>query len=91
MCLKSFSVFDISDPQQPKRLSDGNLLGGPEMPSDIADVYFPEFKHPDLKQFALGCYHGLTSGFGVQTSGVTAHGSRLYIKSNTHLYCIGEK
>jgi hypothetical protein len=31
------------------------------------------------------------SGFGVDTSGVTCHGSRIYFKSQTHLYCVGEK
>jgi len=92
MCLKQFWVYDVADPARPKLLSEGNLIGGPETPTDIADTYFPEFHKPQLKKFGLGCYHGIGAGFGgAETSAVTAHGGRIYIKSNTHLYCIGER
>lgn len=91
MALLSFSVFDVSDPGKPRLVSSGNLLGSTDCPADIADRYFPEFAKPQWKIFALGCYRGLASHFGVRTGGVTAHGSRLYVKSQTHLYCIGAK
>jgi hypothetical protein len=91
MALEVFDVLDLSDPAKPKVVQEGNLLGGAEMAKDIADKWFPGFDTPELKRFALGCYRGISGEFGVRTSGVTAHDSRLYIKSNTHLYCIGEK
>jgi hypothetical protein len=91
MTIASFAVFDVSDPARPRLVSDRNLLGNADMPRDIADKYFPDFRKPDLKIFALGCYRGLGSYFGVRTGGVTAHGARLFIQSQTHLYCIGEK
>jgi hypothetical protein len=37
----------------------------------------------------LGAYKGIGAFFGVRTGGVTAQGSRLFIQSTTHLYCIG--
>jgi hypothetical protein len=89
--MKVFNVYDISDPANPKLVQSGNLLGGPELPCDIADKHVPEFAKREFKRCGLGCYQGINGSFGVRTSGVTAHGSRLYIKSNTHLYCIGEK
>jgi len=91
MVLAKFAVFDVSDPAKPKLVSDRNLLGGAGLPSDIADKYFPEFRRPEMKQFAIGGYLGIGGYFGVRTSGVTAHGRRLYIQSQTHLYCVGEQ
>jgi hypothetical protein len=92
MALAIFTVTDVTDTAQPAVLSKTpNLLGDAALPSDIADLYFPELKNPELKQWCLGCYRGMGSGFGVDISGVTCHGGRIYLKSQTHLYCIGEK
>lgn len=92
MCLASFTITDISDPAKPKVLSDKNLLGTSDMPVDIMDTYFPAIaKNPELKKLTVAGYHGVGCTFGVRLGGVTAHGSRLYIQSNSHLYCIGEK
>jgi len=91
LALGAFTVYDLSDPARPRLVSSKNLLGTADMPADIADKYFPEFRKPDSKLHALGTYRGLGAYFGARTSGVTAHGSRLYVQSQTHLYCIGEK
>ena len=56
MCMMVFTLLDISDPARPKKLSDGNVLGTADTPSDIADTYFPEFRSPSLKKLSLGCY-----------------------------------
>jgi len=92
MNLCRFGTFDISDPAKPKLLSAKSLLGTASFPVDIADTYFPAIaKNPDLKALTLGAYHGVAPGFGVYMAGVTAHGNRLFILSQSHLYCIGEK
>lgn len=92
MCLCSFTTVDISDPTKPRVISDKSLLGSAAMPADIADMYFPAIaKNADLKALTLGGYHGVAPGFGVYMAGVTAHGSRLYIQSQSHLYAIGER
>ena len=92
LCLAKFTIVDIANPAQPKVVSKDNYLGSSAMPVDIADTYFPGVvKNPDLKALTLGGYHGVASGFGVMLSGVTAHGNRLYILSQSHLYCMGEK
>jgi outer membrane protein assembly factor BamB len=92
MALATFTLVDISDPANPRALPGVNLLGGADMPPDILDKFFPATAaDPALKVHTLGCYHGLPSWFGVRMGGVTAHGNRLFILSNSHLYCIGEK
>jgi hypothetical protein len=92
MCLANFTVTDIADPTKPKVVAKQNLLGSAAMPTDIMDTFFPAIaKDPELKVLALGGYHGVAPGFGVYMAGVTAQGSRLYILSQSHLYCVGEK
>jgi hypothetical protein len=92
VCLCAFTTIDISDPAKPKVISDKSLLGSAAMPTDITDTYFPAIaKNPDLKALTLGGYHGVAPGFGVYMAGVTAHGNRLFIQSQSHLYCIGTK
>jgi hypothetical protein len=92
LCLAKFSIVDVTAPTKPVTVSQNNYLGTAAMPVDIADTFFPAVaKNPDLKALTLGGYHGVTSVFGVMMSGVTAHGSRLYLLSQSHLYCIGEK
>jgi hypothetical protein len=90
--MASFPVWDLSDPTKPRRLGGVNLLGDEKaLPKDIADLYFTALRHPESKQWCLGTYLGINDGFGVQVSGVTCSGSRIYLKSQTHLYAIGEK
>ena len=43
----------------------------------------------EMKVKLLGAYNGLPPGFGVYMAGVTAHGNRLFILSQSRLYCIG--
>jgi hypothetical protein len=87
-----FSIFDLTDPAKPVALNKiPNLIGDGTMPTDIADRYFLELKKPEFKRWCLGCYMGMRDGFGVDTSGVTLQGGRIFIKSQTHLYAIGEK
>jgi hypothetical protein len=91
MCLASFAVVDVSDPAQPRVLAKQSLLGSAAAPVDVADACFPEVaRDPKLKLLTIGGYHGVAGEFGVRLGGVTCHGSRLYILSNTHLYCIAE-
>jgi hypothetical protein len=85
----NFSVFDVTDPAAPRSLSNRSRLGGPQTPADIADKYFPEFRKPELKRFALGGYLGIGAYFGHRVGGLAAQGERLFIRSQTHLYCIG--
>jgi outer membrane protein assembly factor BamB len=89
MSIANFTVIDVTDPAAPRPLSNRSRLGGPQTPADIADKYFPEFRKPELKRFALGGYLGLGAFFGHRVGGLTAQGERLFIRSQTHLYCIG--
>ncbi len=90
--LAMFSVVDVADPAKPAVLNKTpNLIGDGSMPVDIADTYFPSLTKPEFKRWCLGCYMGIRNGFGVYTGGVTCQGGRIYLKSQTHLYAIGEK
>jgi outer membrane protein assembly factor BamB len=92
LCLAKFSIVDVTEPTKPVTVSQNNYLGTAAMPVDIADTFFPAVaKNPELKALTLGGYHGVASVFGVMMSGVTAHGDRLFILSQTHLYCVGSK
>jgi len=87
--LKAVS-FDVSDPAKPFPLAMKNLLGTADFPADILDTYFPEIaSQVEMKEKLIASYHGLPPGFGVYMAGVTAHGNRLFILSQSHLYCIG--
>ncbi len=86
------NVIDVSDPAKPKRLNaKPNLLGDGSLPIDISDRYFPSLKNPEFKRFCLGTYMGIKDGFGHEVGGVACRGGRIYIKSQTHIYAIGEK
>jgi hypothetical protein len=89
LSIADFSVIDMSDPTAPRTVSTCNRLGDSAMCADIADKYFPEFRKPELRQFALGGYNGIGAYFGHRLGGVTAQGERLYIRSQSHLYCVG--
>lgn len=90
--MASLAIFNVADPAKPKRVGGVNLLGhDDDLPMDIADRYFTALKNPEFKRCCLGTYKGIKDGFGVQTSGVTCRGGRIYLKSQTHLYAIGER
>jgi hypothetical protein len=89
LTVANFTVFDVTDPASPRPLSNRSRLGGPQTPADVADKYFSEFRKPELKRFGLGGYLGIGAYFGHRVGGLTAHGERLFIRSQTHLYCIG--
>jgi len=83
-------TLDVTDPAKPTLLSTQNLLGTADFPTDMLDAYFPEIgTKTEMKVKLLGAYNGLPPGFGVYMAGVTAHGNRLFILSQSHLYCIG--
>jgi hypothetical protein len=85
-------VRDVTQPAQPKTVSKGNFLGTKDLSKDIADSYFPEFAgKPGFKLLALGGRRPVIQTWGTNTTGATAHGSRLYVRSSCHLYCLGEK
>jgi hypothetical protein len=85
--LGRFAVVDISDPRNPKLVSDRNLLAYKDPPADhIVKNYLSDF---DPLDFA-GCYWGSAAYFTEQLGGVVPHGSRLYIQSSAYLYCIGD-
>jgi len=87
--LKAVTI-DVTDPAKPILLSTRNLLGTADYPSNLLDTYFPEIASKvEMKEKLLGAYRGLPPGFGVYMAGVTAHGNRLFILSQSHLYCIG--
>ena len=83
-------TLDVTDPAKPTLLSTQNLLGTADFPTDMLDAYFPEIgTKTEMKVKLLGAYNGLPPGFGVYMAGVTAHGNRLFILSQSRLYCIG--
>jgi hypothetical protein len=80
-----FVVVDVQDPAKPKVVSDRNLLGFAEPPSDIfIEQYYKDF---DPFQF-VGCYAGAASNFSRMGCPV-AVGKRLLIQTPAFLYCIG--
>jgi hypothetical protein len=82
-----FVVVDVKDPANPKVVSDKNLLGFAEPPSDIyIEQYYKDFD-PFL---FVGCYKGAASNFSRMGCPVPV-GNKLLIQTPTFLYCIGEK
>jgi hypothetical protein len=80
-----FVVVDVQDPAKPKVVSDKNLLGFAEPPSDI----FIEQYYKDIDPFQfVGCYAGAASNFSRMGCPV-AVGNRLLIQTPAFLYCIG--
>jgi hypothetical protein len=68
-------------------VSDKNLLGFAEPPSDIyIEQYYKDFD-PFL---FVGCYKGAASNFSRMGCPVPV-GNKLLIQTPTFLYCIGEK
>jgi hypothetical protein len=86
-------VWDISDPTAPKKVGE-NTLAIPGFTPDISAKHFP--KAAELYPTANvsgghGNYQGIGFNFAVDTSGLTAIGSRIYLHSPGMLICIGEK
>ncbi len=82
-----FVVVDVQDPANPKLVSDKNLLGFAEPPSDIfIEQYYKEI---DPFQF-VGGYQGAASNFSRMGCPV-AIGNKLLVQTPAFLYCIGEK
>lgn len=83
-----FAVVDISDPKQPRLLTDRNVLGSPDLPNDlIYDQYMTEI---GPKHHFMGCYNGIAGWWGLRNSGVAACGNRMFLQSATHVYCLGD-
>jgi len=86
--LAMFHSVDLSDPASPKVLSHKNLLGGTDWPRQPA----MERLAPEL--YALDCYAGQAYGrvcHRLHTdTGIFASGNRLFIRTTSHLYCIGD-
>jgi len=82
-----FVVVDVQDPANPKVVSDKNLLGFAEPPSDI----FIEQYYKDIDPFQfVGSYAGAVSQF-MRMGGMVPVGKRLLLQTPAFLYCIGEK
>ena len=82
-----FVVVDVKDPANPKVVSDRNLLGFAEPPSDV----FIEQYYKDIDPFQfVGSYAGAASNFS-RMGCLVAIGKRLLLQTPAFLYCIGEK
>jgi hypothetical protein len=80
-----FVVVDVKDPANPKVVSDKNLLGFAEPPSDI---YIEQY-YRDFDPFIfVGGYRGAASNFSRMGCPV-AVGNKLLIQTPAFLYCIG--
>jgi hypothetical protein len=83
-----FHAADVSNPVEPKRLKTTNVLGGDNIP------HFPPFEKYLAELYdarALwGSWNGLPSHFMHTDTGIYPHGDRLFIRSVSHLYCIGD-
>jgi hypothetical protein len=86
-------VWDVADPAAPKKVGE-NMLTVTGFTPDISAKHFP--KAPELYPLtglSVGhCnYQGIGFNFAVDTSGLTAIGSRIYVHSPAHLICLGER
>ncbi len=83
-----FNTHDVSDAANPKTLSAKNVLGGDNQPR-LPDVekYTPNlWKHPDYYN-AKG---GRPAHFAHTDTCIFPSGNRLFLRSVSHLYCIGD-
>ena len=87
------AVWDIGDPVAPKRVGE-NVLTVAGFTPDISAKHFPKAAelYPFDDMIVGHCtYQGIGFNFATDTSGITMHGSRLYLHSPSRLICIGEK
>ncbi len=83
-----FFAADVSDPANPKRLDRMNVLGGENIPHDPA---LEEFVKPLYDAGLLwGSWNGLPAHFMHVDTGVFPQGNRLFIRSVSHMYCVGD-
>ena len=77
----------------PRVLSDRNLLGGAEAPSDLFfDTYlagFDKMRQINPKKHCGRYGNIITAYFGHCMNGPVASGERIFIQSQCYLYCIG--
>jgi hypothetical protein len=86
LSMECFGMIDVSEPARARLVSERNVLGYAELPTDhIVSTYLSAWDRLHL----VSGYHGLPSYFGTDMSGVVGHGDRIYIKSAAFLYCIG--
>ena len=83
-----FFAADMSDLAHPKRLQTTSVLGGDNIP------HFPPYERwiGELYEQNLlwGAWNGLPSHFMHTDTGILPQGDRLFIRSVSHLYCIGD-
>lgn len=87
LTVMNFRVYDLSAREGWKVLSDGNVLGGVNKP------HFVELERhaPMLVEADRYSNYGLPPQFGCYNSGgIFPQGNRLFIRSVSHLYCIGD-
>jgi hypothetical protein len=90
---RTTSIYDVSDPAAPKKVGE-NVLTIPGFTPDISAKHFPKAAelYPTADMIVDHCnYQGIGFNFAVDTAGLTAIGSRIYLHSPAHLICIGEK
>lgn len=84
----AFTTCDVSEPGSPKTLSSRNVLGGSNIP-----------RYPELEKYLASVwgeeeYYNAKGGkpahFAHMDSYFSAQGNRLFIRTASHLYCIGD-
>lgn len=84
----TFGTADMTDPSKVKILSTQNVLGGVNKPRVAAmEKYAPELY---AMKFYTGNAFGWPALFLHADTAVFPSGNRLFIRSASHLYCIGD-
>ncbi len=84
----TFGSADVSDPAKMKVLSNKNVLGGVNKPRVPAlEKYAPELY---AMKFYTGNAFGWPAHFLHTDTAIFPSGNRLFIRSVSHLYCIGD-
>jgi hypothetical protein len=84
----SFGTADFSDPSKVKILSAENTLGGVNKPRvPVMEKYAPELY---AMPFYTGNAYGWPAHFLHTDTAIFPAGNRLFIRSVSHLYCIGD-
>lgn len=83
-----FHAADVSDPQNPKRLDTRSILGGENIPAfPPLEKYVKELYEA---RALWGSWNGLPAHFMHTDTGIYPQGNRLFVRSVSHLYCIGD-